>query len=205
MEQKKDTIFSVQSIWGKLIENDFESQYGKLDKIKNKLGINLYNAFSDFMHYYHTIGNIMPCPGRLPEGGQTYNQKKGHAPFDRMDYFIESEKGRDFLESEGCFGFYEGSRVLFLDSNFKEKYAIKSNILGKEYNLLNPPILSATELHSIIMGIKKNKNDCENKKKLCNYLKSVIEIIKRRTEVLVDNFISYAIRDYSEEGRCPQN
>lgn len=109
-----------------------------------------------------------------------------------------------FLESEGCFGFYEGNRVLFLDSNFKEKYAIKSNILGKEYNLLMPSILSPKDLSAVINGIKEVENkNCKDS--LCNYLNNVVEIIKRRTEVLVDNFISYAIRDYSEEGRCPQN
>ncbi len=66
----------------------FIYELAHLSEIKEILGQNLVEHFCELSVYYHTLGNMSPCP----EGA--YNKEKGsyiHHCFDRLDLFIQTD------------------------------------------------------------------------------------------------------------------
>ena len=59
-----------------------------LGEIKNILGDDLFNKINDFAHYYHTIGNMAPCPSFKEKNGKSFNQNKGSLKYDRLDRYL---------------------------------------------------------------------------------------------------------------------
>lgn len=97
-----DTLLTVQYIYGtisnkilpysnELYGGDmlriliFKNQLQNIDNLKNSLGNKLLEAFEKLMIYYHTIGNISPCPL------DNYNRNKGRQFFDRLDLYKNTD------------------------------------------------------------------------------------------------------------------
>lgn len=178
--QYLDTYFSMQSIWGPLIENlynsgalgkkvdkknfyvwnDFEWQINNFDKITNHQELKkLLKALNEFAHYYHTIGNIAPCAPRI-------NSPKGLASgcYDRLDLFLEKELNNGWL------------KWYFSDTTIStEKSSVYVNKLHLQ-KFLKP------DLGEIV--IPKDVYDKENIKKLTDYVNNMIAIIKDRSKEL---------------------
>lgn len=172
-----DTYFSVQSLWGKLINNlkydefknyneslyigsDFKWQLEHFDNIVKIPELNeLLNAFDEFCYLYHTVGNIAPCaPG--------INSPKGLAGcFDRLDLFIEKI-------NKDWFKWYFDKEPKLLVDNFS---SITKVLCLEEF--LNPKNLKEVR-------IPKNKDDTENIKYLTEYINEIVRIIKDRIKKL---------------------
>lgn len=163
IESPKDTCFSAQVLWGKVLANsknvdlqghynDFAWQYNNLDIIKETLGEELFDTFGMFMHYYHTIGNIYPCP-------EKFNNLKycGGKYFDRLDLFINSNEGKTFKEwfsdervEQFCLG-------TFIEKTMCGEKELNEMIQGEQYvDLVN-------YINSIIMLIKHRSDDIMSK------------------------------------------
>ena len=166
-----DTYFSVQSIWGKLIENLYERKYRNDFKwqIENFESIimdnpnlkKLFNAFDDLAHYYHTIGNIAPCPAGL-------NVPKGLRSncYDRIDLFFKSEaRWRNF----------------YYNFNNEITYTLKND---KDIFYLTE-FLNPKGLEDIVIPI--DNNDIKNIEILTKYINEIVNIIKRRGIKLIEN------------------
>lgn len=65
-----------------------------IDEIKKALGEEIFSKFCQFSHYYHTIGNISPCPDNDKIMERYYNCEKGFEKncYDRLDLFMKTEK-----------------------------------------------------------------------------------------------------------------
>lgn len=166
-----DTYFSVQSIWGKFINNlfdkkgrDFEWQIENFDKITGEMEKEdnlraLLEAFNQLTHFYHTIGNIAPCAPRI-------NSPKGLASFcyDRIDLFLQKEIYENWLK------WYYGNEVKI--SNISEN---DENNTNKFYlqDFLNVKDLGEVK-------IPENKEDKDNIVKLTNYINNIVDLIKKR-------------------------
>ena len=178
--QYLDTYFSMQSIWGPLIENlynsgnlgkkvnkksfyarnNFEWQINNFDKITNHQELKkLLKALDEFAHYYHTIGNIAPCAPRI-------NSPKGFASgcYDRLDLFLEKELNNGWLK------WYYSDIVI---STKKSSIYVNKLCLQK---FLKP------DLGEII--IPKDIYDKENIIKLTEYVNNMVTIIKDRIKEL---------------------
>jgi len=168
-EYSKDTIFSMQYIWGQVVENlcdikrnDYICQLKNIKIIKEKMGDKLFNCFVDYAHYYHTIGNMSPCP--MPP----FNSTKGsiYGNFDRLDLFLKKIR--------------EWSKWFYNDS-YNTEYSDRVTKYG-----LN--ILIDNDLPEIV-PIPKNLEDKETIQELIEYLEKVVELIKNRADYLIEEVI----------------
>lgn len=171
-----DTYFSMQSIWGPLIENlynngdlgkkvnkknfyvrnDFAWQIDNFDKIVNHSELKeLLKALNEFALYYHTIGNIAPCAPRI-------NSPKGFAKgcYDRLDLFLEKELDDSWL------GWYYSN------------ITISTKTISKYTKLLHLEKFLNPGLGKVI--IPKSINDKDAIEELTKYVNAMIKIIKDR-------------------------
>lgn len=97
-----DSYFSVQPLLGKFIErghgrekrNDFvwllENFDDEILKNASEDEVEVLEAFNELAYYYHTIGNLAPCPADI-------NSPKGRTNgcFDRIDLFLKSDSTKE--------------------------------------------------------------------------------------------------------------
>ncbi len=170
-----DTYFSVQSIWGNLIENLYEKKYRndfrwQIENFNSIINNNpnleeLFNAFDNLAHYYHTLGNIAPCPAGL-------NKPKGFKIncYDRIDLFFKNEES---LKEEWINFYYNGNEILI------------ENLKRDEEIFYLTEFLKPKGLEEVVIPI--NNNDVKNAKRLSNYINQIVSIIKRRSIKLMKN------------------
>lgn len=185
----KDTLFSLQSIWGRIIENlvmteeehkmsqeeKFIWEFKNISLIKEKLQqykikkedkeINLYQKLNEFAYLYHTIGNMSPCPSGPKINNHTYNQNKGTRgeQFDRLDLFIE--KKSDIFKN------YE---YWFTKENI-DKFALQNIMYIKDENLSK-----IVPIPKIVNGVTINIEE------IMTYLDNMINLIQTRADVLLN-------------------
>lgn len=158
----KDTCFSVQWLWGKVLGqaddveirkkyNDFEWQYKNLTIVRKFIGEELYDAFGNLMHYYHTIGNIYPCPK-----GFNVGKFCGGKYYDRLDLYVKSDEGRKNSE--------------WLSAGEMEKYKINEFFCDK--------LLSEDEISKLIIEKKFIE--------LAKYIGLIVSLIKNRSDKLMN-------------------
>lgn len=178
-----DTYFSVQSIWGELLNNfykngdfkdykgyyignDFKWQIENFDKIKNFFESNielkeLFESLNKFVHYYHTIGNMAPCPKGI-------NKPKGNKKnkcYDRIDLFLSKTKSVHKNDWQNWY---------YLNYSKKELSEISKVFCLK--NFLNPNLGE--------IKIPRSKDDIESIKYLTRYINIIIDNIKKRGKEL---------------------
>ena len=151
-----DTLLSIQSIYSKIISNKpFLEQLSTIDELKQNV---YYNDICRLIIYYHTIGNMCPCPNDNNYNVSKYNQNKGG--FDRLDLFKDT--------------------AYFKEKNF-EKYFTKERrgeyCLEEIYNGDKLPNLEETNR---IFEEKKEE-------KVKKYINTYIDLIIERTSLLYEN------------------
>ena len=153
-KEKTDTLLSIQSILGKLYKLPKKIEEVKdccliISKIKKR---HLYDAICRLIIYYHTIGNISPCPSN------DYNRKKGRHFFDRLDIFKESD---DFNEFETWY------------KENLNKYKLDNIYNGKG-------LLTQQETIKLFSNVEKNENEIE--KYIESYIDLIIDRTKELYE-----------------------
>lgn len=166
-EHCKDTVFSMQSLWGKTINalefsddsanhgGDYSWQYRNLDLIKEKMGEKLYNAFAEFSYYYHTIGNVVPCPPKF-----NIAKYAGGVYFDRLDLFLKVNRRWDDF---------------FCEENIR-KFHLEPFLYDKELSKWDESYLNEA-IERINDGGKET---------LVSYIEHVISLINNRGALLID-------------------
>lgn len=138
-----------------------------LEEIKEVIGDKLYSKFEEYAHFYHTIGNISPCPE------SPFNKQKGFARYcyDRLDLFITKE---NFKKNKDWIKWFEKNQKVYHLENFI------NNDLGTEFLELIKDIEKRKS-----KNIEISNSEIENvKEQCCNYIDKVINIIKERRDFL---------------------
>ena len=139
-----------------------------LEEIRKALGDELYFKFNEFAHYYHTIGNISPCPE------SPFNREKGFAKgcYDRLDLFMKTDLFKE--NQEWIKWFSENKDVYYLD-HFME------NDLGDKLIKLKDDFISGKyNVSTDFDKVSELKDECSI------YIDKVIEIIMDRKKVLMN-------------------
>ena len=148
-----DTLLSIQSIYNKVISNKpFLEQLSIIEELKKSV---YYDDICRLIIYYHTIGNMCPCPKENKYNMSKYNRNpKG---FDRLDFFKNTTY------------FQEKNFKAFFSDEFLEEYCLK-----EIYDGTNLPDLDTT--NKIFQELKE--------KEIKKYINTYIELIMSRTKLL---------------------
>ncbi len=145
-----DTLLSIQSIYSKIISNKpFLEQLSMINELKQSI---YYNDICRLIIYYHTIGNMCPCP---KDGYNVSKNNKNKGGYDRLDlfknttYFKEKNWDKYFNQeqvSRYCLEeIYSGDKLPNLEETGKIFERLKEKEIKKYINTYIELIIERTK------------------------------------------------------------